>query len=226
MISEIKLTKLNRDEALRYMGYMGALEEEKIAFMDECEEMVLETAIPRYTYRVLDFAETEDGILFPEPNLLLKGNSIKKHLRGCELAVCFAATISDTIDRKMRMLQITDMAKAVAFNSLSSVAVEQVCDKLEEILKGEYPDYYQTFRFGIGYGDLDIAYQNDFIKMLNASKLIGINVGATHMMTPVKSVTAVIGLSKEKITNTNRGCATCSMNKNCTYRKVGGHCSG
>ena len=49
------------------------------------------------------------------------------------------------------------MAKALVFDSLASVAVEQACDKVEELLREEYPDYYQTFRFGIGYGDLPIS---------------------------------------------------------------------
>ena len=226
MNNTVNLTSLNREEALRYMGYFGEVDNEKKKLMDECEQMVLDIAIPRYTYRVLEFEEKEDGILLSEPGLFLKGNSIKKHLKGCELAVCIAVTISDGIDRKMRSLQITDMAKAVTFNSLSSVAVEQVCDKLELLLKEEYPQYYQTFRFGIGYGDLSIKHQNDFVKMLNATRLIGINVTPTHMMSPEKSVTAVIGLTKEKITNTNKGCATCSMNKNCAFKKAGGHCSG
>ena len=118
------------------------------------------------------------------------------------------------------------MAKALVFDSLASVAVEQACDKVEELLREEYPDYYQTFRFGIGYGDLPISMQAPFLKVLDASKKIGLNLNKSYMLAPVKSVTAVIGLTKEPVSTENRGCATCNLNKTCAYRGMGGHCSG
>ena len=118
------------------------------------------------------------------------------------------------------------MAKALVFDSLASVAVEQACDKVEELLREEYTDYYQTFRFGIGYGDLPISMQEPFLKVLDAGKKIGLNLNKSYMLAPVKSVTAVIGLTKEPVSTKNRGCATCNLNKTCAYRGMGGHCSG
>lgn len=44
-----------------------------------------------------------------------------------------AVTISEGIDRQLRVLQLKDMAKALVFDSLASVAVEQACDKVEEL---------------------------------------------------------------------------------------------
>ena len=93
------------------------------------------------------------------------------------------------------------------FDSLASVAVEQACDKVGRTFKREYPDYYQTFRFGIGYGDLPIS-RGSFPKVLDASKKIGLNLNKSYMLAPVKSVTAVIGLTKEPVSTENRGCAT------------------
>lgn len=71
----------------------------------------------------------------------------------------FAATISDGIDRQLRIAQVSDITKAFVMDSLASVAVEQVCDKFEQILKEQTQGYYQTFRFGLGYGDLPIEQQ-------------------------------------------------------------------
>ena len=68
-------------------------------------------------------------------DFILRGNSIKKHLKGCEKAAFFAATISDGIDRQLRIAQVSDITKAFVMDSLASVAVEQVCDKFEQILK-------------------------------------------------------------------------------------------
>ncbi|MFR2511846.1 MAG: hypothetical protein ACLS9K_07425 [Lachnospira eligens] len=71
------------------------------------------------------------------------------------------AVIYRKADRQLRVLQLTDMAKALVFDSLASVAVEQTCDKVETFKRG-ISDYYQTFRFGIGYGDLPISMQEPF----------------------------------------------------------------
>lgn len=150
----------------------------------------------------------------------------KKHLKGCEKAAFFAATISDGIDRQLRIAQVSDITKAFVMDSLASVAVEQVCDKFEQILKEQTQGYYQTFRFGLGYGDLPIEQQKDFVALLNASKQIGLSVSSSFMLIPTKSVTAVIGLSKEPVKGVARGCQTCNMREKCQYRIKGGHCNG
>lgn len=111
-------------------------------------------------------------------------------------------------------------------DSLASVAVEQVCDKFEQILKEQTQGYYQTFRFGLGYGDLPIEQQKDFVALLNAPKQIGLSVSSSSMLIPTKSVTAVIGLSKEPVKGVARGCQTCNMREKCQYRIKGGHCNG
>lgn len=227
MEKSIKLTSLNRKEALRYLGYKKNAPDERVEeLMDECEELVLKTAVPRYIYKKFDFTIGDDGVAFKNTSMVLPGESIKKHLYKCDSAICMAVTISEGIDRQLRVLQLTDMAKALVFDSLASVAVEQTCDKVEELLREEYPDYYQTFRFGIGYGDLPISMQAPFLKVLDASKKIGLNLNKSYMLAPVKSVTAVIGLTKEPVSTENRGCATCNLNKTCAYRGMGGHCSG
>lgn len=44
------------------------------------------------------------------------------------------ATIGSEIDKLVRISQISDMARAVVLDSFASVAVEQVCQKVDEIL--------------------------------------------------------------------------------------------
>lgn len=49
MEKSIKLTSLNRKEALRYLGYKKNAPDERVEeLMDECEELVLKTAVPRF----------------------------------------------------------------------------------------------------------------------------------------------------------------------------------
>ncbi len=227
MNTELTLSTINKEEVARYLGYGQNIPDERVQeLFEECEKQVLDCARARYTYKVFDF-EIDDKarlVRILGTNLELTGNSICRHLRGCEKVVLMAVTISEGIDKLIRIARIRDMAEAVVIDSMSSAAVEQACDRAEQVIRSEYPDYYQTFRFGIGYGDLPIHLQADFLNVLNASKTIGLGVSKSCMLIPTKSVTAVIGLSKTPITGQAKGCQTCNMQGRCQFRKSGGHC--
>ena len=226
MMEEIVINELNLHEALRYMGQ--PMEECDARILDkvrECEEKLLKAVRPRYVYQCFDIEEREDGIGFGGTSLMLRGNDIRNHLKGCSKAILFCATLSSEVDRLIRVAEINDMLEALALDCLASTAIEQLCDKLELLLKEEFAEYNMTWRYGIGYGDLSISSQKEFVKVLNASKLIGLNVTDSYILTPRKSVTAIIGLSKDKIEQSKRGCASCNLKGNCAYRKKGSHCN-
>lgn len=227
MRKQIELGPINRKEVLRYLGYRGIGADKVIdALIDDCEVQVIKAAVPRYTYRVVGVTQKDAGVELDGTGLVLKGNSIKEHLKGCDKAALIAVTLSAGIDRLLRIMQASDLAKAVVSDSLASAAIEQVCDKLEAIIKEELPEYNQTFRFGIGYGDLPLSQQGDFLKVLNAPRLIGLNIGKTDMMVPTKSVTAVIGLTTGEVSAKKKGCMSCNLKGTCRFRESGGHCNG
>ena len=224
MKKQVTLSSINRAEVLRYLGYNGIGADETInSLIDECE--ALKAAVPRYVYRVVDVTQVDEGVRLEGTSVTLKGNSIKEHLKGCNKAALIAVTISDGIDRMLRVMQASDLAKAVISDSMASAAIEQVCDKVEAVIKEELPEYNQTFRFGIGYGDLPLSQQGEFLKILNAPKLIGLNIGKTDMMTPTKSVTAVIGLTTGEVSSKKKGCMSCNLKGTCRFREAGGHCN-
>lgn len=211
----IKLDKLNRREAIRYLGGAGlSLNYRMDVLMDECEKEILKKVNPKFLY--IEKELPCEGILH--------GNDIKSHLDGCEKAVMMCATLGADIDKLIRISQITDMAKAVVLDSFASVAIEQVCQKVDELIAEKYPDYYLTFRFSPGYGDYPIELQKDFLRILDAPRKIGLAVNDSFMLVPTKSVTAVLGLSKNPIEQKKRGCAVCNMRDKCKYRRNGEHC--
>ena len=227
MNTQIKLSNLDYYEAARYLGYVqNEIDADTRRLMEQCEDEIMTKVSPRGMYRVFDVTQVDEGVDVVGTNLVLTGQSIKNHLAGCDRAVLMAVTLSDVADRLIRTFQVTDMAKAVIMDSMASVAVEQACNNLEEEIRREMPEYYQTFRFGLGYGDLPIGLQRDFIKTLNADKMIGLHVNESLMLVPTKSVTAVIGLSKEPVKGQARGCQTCNLRDRCKFREKGGHCNG
>lgn len=211
----ITLEKLNRSEAIRYLGGAGIqMNDQMEVLMDECEKMVLEKAAPKFLYIELDLP----------CDAIMGGRDIANHLDGCEKAILMCATLGAEIDKLIRISQISDMAKAVVLDSFASVAVEQVCNRVDEIIAEKYNGYNMTFRFSPGYGDYPISLQQDFLRMLDAPRKIGLTTNENFLLMPTKSVTAVMGLSKNPIERKKRGCAICNMRGKCRFRKNGEHC--
>jgi len=213
----LTLDRLDRAEALRYLGDANVPVNDAITqLLDECEPLVLQNAEPKFLYREKDlpWPELQEG----------QGEDIQKHLANCEKAVLFCITLGNKIDKLLRVMQVQDMAKAVLVDTLASVAIEQAAAKFDEYLKGLYPDWYQTFRFSPGYGDFPITLQPYILQQLDAPRKIGLTVNDSMLLVPTKSETAVIGLSKEPLPKRARGCATCTLNQTCRFRKTGSHC--
>lgn len=211
----IKLEKLNRNEAVRYLGGSGiSLNYRMDRLMDECEREILAKSSPKFLYIEKDLPCEE----------LMQGEDIKNHLDGCEKAIVMCATLGAEIDRLIRINQISDMAKAVVLDSFASVAIEQVCSKVDELIAEKYERYFQTFRFSPGYGDYPIELQKSVLSMLDAPRKIGLATNENSLLTPTKSVTAVMGLSKTPIDRKKRGCAVCNMRDRCKFRRNGEHC--
>lgn len=211
----IKLEKLNRNEAVRYLGGSGVSPNYRMdRLMDECEKEILAKASPKYLYNEKSLPCAE----------LLQGEDIKSHLDGCDRAIVMCATLGAEIDRLIRVSQIADMAKAVVLDSFASVAIEQVCSKFDEVIAEKYEGDYQTFRFSPGYGDYPIELQKSFLSMLDAPRKIGLTVSENSLLMPTKSVTAVMGLSKTPVDRKKRGCAVCNMRDRCKFRRNGEHC--
>lgn len=221
----ITIEHINRPELLRYLGYGKSQADEKTnQLIDECEKQIIKVIEPRYTYKCFNIVSSDNNIHLKNTTLILKGKDIKNHLEGCTKCILMCATISSKVDMLIRKTQLSDMAKALIFDTMASVAIEQVCNNVDKIIKNEFSDYYMTWRFSPGYGDFPIEIQNAFLDTLFAQKKIGLTATGNSILLPRKSVTAVIGISKNPVSKKRRGCASCNLRETCEYRKRGEHC--
>ena len=221
----ITLENLDYNEALRYMGCRnGKADEHTLSMLSECEKLVLQNSVPRYVFSVFDIEEKTDGVAINKTNFLLKGNDIKTHLENCFGVIILCATISGKIDTLIRRTQLEDMTKALIINSFSSVAVEQLCDKAETEIYSKLPQCFKTWRYSPGYGDFPLEHQKDILHLLDTPRKIGVCTNESLTLTPIKSVTAVIGLSHQPVAPKRRGCVCCQLKEVCQYRKAGNHC--
>lgn len=219
------LDKINREEAFRYMGIKGEPDLRTIAAAEECEQLLLKAAAPKFHWIFAEISEVDrSGISLNGHKLILRGKDIAEHLRNCFGAVLLCATLGEAADKLLRKLQSEDMAKAVIADSMASAAIEQVCDSAEDQIRERFPGKYMTWRFSPGYGDFPLETQQDFLAAVNASRTVGVFLTNGGLLAPTKSVTAVIGISDEPINSARRGCGSCIMKESCKFRKTGGHC--
>jgi 5-methyltetrahydrofolate--homocysteine methyltransferase len=192
----VELKPIRMEEAARYLGYGGQMPDETIlALMRECEGPLLAACHPAYSVGIFDMeCCSEDEVKLMECALTLTGKDIVKHLVGCTKVVLMAATLGSGVDTLLRKLQKTEMPKALLTDAMAGAAIEQICDDVQAELERKMPLYRQTWRFSPGYGDLPLAMQDDLLSAVEAGKRIGLATTAGHMLTPMKSVTAIIGL--------------------------------
>ncbi|MDD7409539.1 MAG: hypothetical protein SOV71_05100 [Anaerovoracaceae bacterium] len=245
--------KVNRQEALRYLGYRGSKVDGVVGKqLDRAVSTLEKVSVPSYIYRTADIeiipaaeAELENGsTAFPEnptstgktedkairlkgTSVVLTGNSAVNMLSECSQCIMLAATIGRQVDQAIHRSQVTDMSGAVILDSCASSAVESICDQLQADIEADYMSkgLYLTDRFSPGYGDLPIDLQPVICRALSAEKTIGLTITSGMLMMPTKSVTAFIGISDRPQPKRLTGCANCSMKKYCKYRKAGVTCA-
>ena len=229
----MRLDRINVNEAFRYMGYGSSTPDDRVlSLAADCEKLLLEAIDAKYVYRYFrreDFfmADTEErtaGVSLEDCELSLMGNSISEHLKECDGVVLLAATLSEGVDRLIRRLELNRMTSALIVDSMASAAIEQVCDMAEQEILKNFSGKYATWRFSPGYGDFPLETQKKFLEVLAASKRIGVNITQGGLMTPCKSVTAVMGISGREVERKRRGCSVCSMRESCAFRRKGEHC--
>ena len=73
------------------------------------------------------------------------------------------------------------------------------------------------------YGDLPLDVQPRLLASAGADR-IGVGLTPSLLMTPQKSVSAIVGIADAPQPARVRGCAHCALNKTCPYRKAGATC--
>lgn len=192
--------------------------------IDNCEKELLNSITPAYYYSIFNINHEPNKVTLENCDLSLIGEDISNHLKDCDKAILFCATLSHGPDKLIRINQVRDMTKLIIIDALASAAIEQICDLIQEEINERFPSLYQTWRFSPGYGDLPLDIQKEFINVLSATKRAGISSTNTNMLIPSKSVTAIIGLSENIIPKQKRGCQVCSLRETCVYRLKGEHC--
>ena len=207
-------------EAVRYLGYgKTAVDERTLQMIQESFAELERISEPKSVYRIFELSHPKEEEL-QICNLHIKSKSLYKNLKGCNQVVLFGATIGTAVDRQIRTYEITDMARAVVLQACAATVLEEYCDAIQEQIAREVAveKLYLRPRFSPGYGDFSILHQKEILNMLETPKKIGLTMTEGYMLTPTKSVTAIIGVSNTKEPCHRNGCEECTK-ADCVYRR-------
>lgn len=221
----MELENIPISEVLRYLGTGGKDPGELRVLAEDCSRELLAAARPRWNWRAFGCEITQSGVRL-DCGFFLPGKDLAGHLSDCREAVLMAATLSPGVDALLRRTQLSDLSRSLVLESCATAAIEEVCDRAEAVIRERYPGRELTSRYSPGYSDLPITVQGEFLSLLDAPRQLGLCATESSILTPRKSVTAVLGVREPGTVAapSRRGCETCAQRENCPYRRQGASC--
>ena len=191
---------ISSKEILRYLGYgREAVPETDQSLIGRCREQVKKVMAGKACYSRFPVVCMENGRI-QMPYGVIESRHLSRNIAGCREIYIFAATIGAAFDRLLIRTRHTSMAESAVLQACGAAAIEAVCDALNDKLRREAGAEGKTLRsrYSPGYGDLALENQKGVFAVLNPPKYIGLSLMDTMIMSPEKSVTAIIGICDEQ----------------------------
>ena len=207
-------------EVARYLSYRGTEPDETVRSMIlTCMDEVNAAAVPKFICERFPLTWSEETG-FQTGSLRFSSRSLQRNLAGCQEVFLFAATLGVAVDTLIRRTAMVDTAKGLVMQAAAAAAIEAFCDEENDRLRVqvEAEGLFLRPRFSPGYGDLSLDCQRDFLRILKAQKNIGLTLTDSGLMVPIKSVTAIIGISSIPTVCHREGCEVCDKN-DCAFRR-------
>ncbi len=118
-------------------------------------------------------------------------HSLYKNLSRCDEAFIFAVTLGYGADRLLGRLSAVSAAEYFITDALASAFAEAASEYTDKEIKGALKC---RPRFSPGYGDFPLSLQTQLLSAVNAGKLLNIVLSKSLLMSPSKSVTAIMGI--------------------------------
>ena len=181
----------NKKEILRYAGVKADVPEVN-RVLDECITQTDGKISYKVCYTEFDISHSDEDTDLGFMKTTSK--DLAKNLEGCTKIIVFAATVGIELDRLIAKYSRISPVKALIFQAIGAERIEALCDAFsEDITKGKE----SKPRFSAGYGDFPLDAQKEIFAVLEPNRKIGLTLNNSLLMSPSKSVTAIIGISQE-----------------------------
>ncbi len=174
------------------LHYLGGGDESLSRLIADCKGECEGLISPTVCSAEFTIAVDGDGIDFGA--FRWQSRDLAKCLAGCSRAIVFVATVGFGIDRLIKKYGVVSPSRALVFSAIGNERVESVCDHFCDALAKQYGGMRP--RFSPGYGDLPLESQRDIFTHLNISKHMDVTLNDSLLMSPAKTVSAIVGISE------------------------------
>ncbi len=194
---DVKLTAFSDREILRYAGIKGDASF-LVSLIEECKAEIEGIIKSTVVYRIVPFSKNDELCDFSFCSV--KSKHLSKAMEGASFAVVMAATLGIDVDRLIHKYSRISAAKAHIVSAVAAERIEALCDafcrEIDNQLASE--GLITDFRFSPGYGDLSLDFQKKIFSVLEPSKHIGLTLNESLIMSPSKSVSAIVAVKRKK----------------------------
>jgi hypothetical protein len=157
--------------------------------IEECKRELEKVITPKFSFTCTEAKYGENGFI-DLGYMTVNSNKLTINLKQSPRVYTFAATTGLGVDRLLQKLSKISQARFFITDSLASAYAEALADYADKFIRNGKTCQP---RFSPGFGDLGIEVQPMVLDAVNARKLLGITLSKSYLMTPMKSVTALIG---------------------------------
>jgi hypothetical protein len=157
--------------------------------LSRCFDEFNQTVNYKYAYVKVPVSTTNDICDFGFATV--KSASLSRVIASSKEAFIMAVSTGIEVDRLITKLYLKNDPSAFFVDAIGSAAVESLADHINNKIS---ENLNTTNRFSPGYADFPLEFQRDLLSRINANQTVGITLSENLMMTPMKSITAVIGI--------------------------------
>lgn len=208
------------EEIYEAMGYCTAIPDKDIREMVKgILEQASALAVPRFIYRITEGSLTKETLRIDDTSLAI-GKIIGRQLSGSEAFALFIATTGSAFGEWLEEISRNgDIVVQYIVDLLGSCLAEKAADYMEVVLQEEIAkrNWKHTNRFSPGYCEWEVSEQQKLFPLFPVSSPCSVQLTASSLMIPIKSVSGIIGLGS-KVRKTAYSCGLCNL-EYCYKRK-------
>lgn len=163
---------------------------------------------------------SDDNFAHSEQNIELTiGRQVAHYLKGSSHVALFLCTAGDIFTRLTKELNAQgDFMEAFVADAIGSLTVERAMDYIQSRLSVtlEAEALSITNRYSPGYCNWHLSGQQNLFRLIGHNP-VGVSLSDSCLMSPIKSVSGVIGIGKD-IRRQEYGCNVCGDSA-CIYRQ-------
>lgn len=161
-------------------------------------------------FRIINDIVVENNHFILEGITFQTDKIIARSLRQADSIAIFVCTVGEELSaRAGNLFKGEDPVKAYITDIAASLIVEKAADRLAHFIEESALAHQKqiTNRYSPGYCDWHVSEQHKLLGLL-PENFCGVSLNEAAMMSPVKSVSGVIGIGK-KVKKTAYQCSTC-----------------